>query len=155
MKLYKTCYTTYIDESSIRTALKKSIEQSKATRQANKAAKEFDFQSMCFFCENKKHPRDKDIHFIENVDTVKGIIEALEKRKNLNDDEASLLKRVNVLKNKLKTVKAMYHGVCIKKFHNYRICSILGRPRSEDMTNVLSFIFDYILNHTEECQFSV
>lgn len=117
--------------------------------------KDFHFETAWFFCENNNHPHNKKIHYVTKIETVIGIIEALNAGEPLNDDDVLLLKHVKILKTKFKSTKAMYHGICYKKFYMYRVSSILGRPRSADMTNVLSFIIDYILKHTDECQFSV
>lgn len=155
LKLHKSCYTNYINSSNIDAALKKSKVQKQSWRAAVQVAKEFDFESACYFCTSARHPRNKDIYFVKNIEKVIGVAEALKARENLSEDDALLLQRVNTLKTKFNSTKAIYHGMCYKKFYNYRVNSILGRPLSEDMANVLSFIIKYILKHTDECQFSV
>lgn len=153
--LHTSCYSNYIKPTNIKNACKKSEQRKKAWREAVQVAKEFDFEAACFFCEKSFHPTDKSNHLVENLETVIRLSEALNARKTLSDDEALLLKRVQILMNDFESKRALYHGVCYKKFYNYRVSSILGRPRSDDMANVLSFTIKHILQHTDECQFSV
>lgn len=48
-----------------------------------------------------------------------------------------------------------YHSKCLLKFYAYRPNNIKGRPIGENMSDLLSFVINSILENSEECQFSL
>ena len=48
-----------------------------------------------------------------------------------------------------------YHAKCMSLFYMYSPTNVKGKPISDDISDLISFIINYLLENSDECQFSL
>lgn len=156
--VHKTCQTMYVRESNIKIAVAKSKQNWYNVRSRAKSGREFDFSATCFLCSNPMHDVLRNCHRITKQSTIDNLIAQLEVYPK-TEENMIISSRLAQLKsqddNYYSVNNISYHSACLSKFYQYSPCNVRGRPISEDMSDVLSFIINDILENSDECQFSL
>lgn len=156
-KLHSSCYTQYIRESSIAAAVKKFNDYRLAMRENKRSTALFDYKNNCFMCEQTGRGNNDKTYNVESA-TLNCIREEMERKAETNmqsDADKILSFKLEYIHENFDTVEPIYHKKCYNKFFRYRTTNTIGRPIEKNLSKVISFIIDYILNNEEECQFSL
>lgn len=160
--VHKSCQTKYVLPSNIKKAAEEHAQAGPSTRSAPPAS--FDFGNLCFICgedasDNFINKQAKNRHesrvvvgFVVNNSIRSKIVNFCEKTPTLYAE--SVLSRI-ISTPDLSEVGARYHRNCYKNLYNYQSESIRGRPLNPSFSAAESFVIDYILNNSDECQFSL
>lgn len=151
-QVHRWCYTNYLNNENIRVAARKSNTATAVNKDSKHLSETFNFNKACFFCLKTSK---KDTFSPKTTDTVQSMIDHLKKKQQLEDKDKFLLIRLNNLLNKLGSVKSFYHKPCYNDFFRSKCHELPGRPLTDNMSKTINHIIDYILNHGDECQFSV
>lgn len=156
--VHKNCQTMYVRESNIKIALAKSKQNWHNVRSRAKSGREFDFSATCFLCSNPMHDVLRNFHRITKQATIDNLIAQLQVYPK-TEENMIISSRLAQLKsqddNYYSVNNISYHSACLSKFYQYSPYNVRGRPISEDMSDVLSFIINDILENSDQCQFSL
>lgn len=156
--IHKSCQTLYVRESNVKLAKVQSRETWQKARKIRNDGKEFDFSLHCFVCGNKCFTHKKDCRRTTKQSTVDNVLEQLDYYPKTEANRV-IASRLNSLKDKDDRYyidnNVSYHSKCLLKFYAYRPNNIKGRPIGENMSDLLSFVINTILENSEECQFSL
>lgn len=156
--VHRCCQTSYTRESNIKIALKSFKKKWRDCRRRSENAREFDFSTYCFFCCNRVHATKQPCKSVSKQFTIDNILAQLDVYE-ANEQNKAISSRLMHLKYKddayYEKNNVSYHAKCLTTFYKYSASNIQGRPISENMNNFLCFIINYILENSDECQFSM
>lgn len=147
----------YNRETNIKLSLEKKKEINQQNRGRRQAGRNFDFSTQCFFCSNVIY-NSQQSRRVSKQSTIDNVIAQL-KEYEKNEINQTISARLEQLKHKNDTYYAdnvvYYHSNCSSKFYQFRTNNVRGKPISDNMSGVLVFVINYILDNSEECQFSL
>ncbi|XP_043269016.1 uncharacterized protein Nepl16 isoform X1 [Venturia canescens] len=155
--VHESCQKMYPRQANIEMALKASKKKHIRDKMRRKEGREFDFSMNCFLCSKRFHD-SKTRKRILKKETINNIIMQLDayEKTEVNKIIAS---RVRVLKDENDDFytknSVYYHSQCLARFYTYRPTNIMGRPISDEMSDLMTFIINFIVENSEECQFSL
>lgn len=155
--VHQTCQNLYKRESNIKIALKKAKQSWHDDRRRRQAGREFEFSTACFIC-TKLLTTMKPYTRVSKQSTIDNVLAQLNEYLKTDINKA-ISSRLQPLKSKDDSYYVdniiCYHNNCLSRFYLYCPNNVLGKPISEGMSDVLSFIINYIVENSEECQFSL
>ena len=156
--VHKTCQTLYTRESNIKRALAASALTWLKDRNRCKEGRGFAFSTHCFFCSNQCHSCKQNLTRVSKQETIDNILAQLQALPK-SEENKILASRLSNLKKESDNYyienTVYYHSKCLSVFYSYSPCNVKGRPITEDMSNLLSFIINYLLENSDQCQFSL
>lgn len=162
LNVHTNCAKQYTWERNIELAERKLNAPSNSTSTRRSSNINFDFNNLCFICEKdasdafiekqRKVPANKkqEVHMVTNQNLKNTLVNKL---KNTEDRQCLDIYNRLLPVEDLSAVGARYHGSCHKLLYNKFRC-VLEVEESEAY-RAAKFIANYILQHKEECQFSV
>lgn len=166
LTIHSNCSKSYTSQKEINYVLRKLRDASASTSSTvltrGTATTDFNFKKLCFICEEdatdeflKKQDRlpankRQRVHCISSNDTLKSLLGKL----STATDKLSLSIYTRLMKvEDLVAVGARYHETCQKNL--YSKCRVSSEPDETLNVKAAKFISTYILDHKEECQFSI
>lgn len=138
-------------------ALKAEADNWRNNRKRREEGRAFDLSTNCLFCFTSFHSK-VEYRRIRKQSTVDSIIAQLEAYGKTQQNR-TISARICQLRNKNDSYYTnndlCHHAHCMARFFKFQTHNVRGRPITEDMTNLLSFIINCILQNSEECQFSL
>lgn len=152
LTVHKSCFNHYNEHSRIETARKKNVKKINVSRQSNVHCNNETVKDCCFFCYRTSKV---SIRKVLNQQTIDNIIDEINS-KPLTTHSRNLLARLcnfSAITN-YNDVNIWYHTACFSSFYSFRTHDSVGRPVTENMSELLEFIIDTITG-SDECQFSL
>lgn len=159
--IHKNCHTMYTRESNIKRVVKAKKEAiSKKRRKINSDVRAFDFSIDCFFCGEpaKEYVNNRRciISFVQS-DKVREriLVEIIRKQLDQNNESIQALRVRLEGVSDLAAVGARYHKACCVKFYSSRPTHIVGRPITNNTSQLVEHIKNHICENLKTCQFSI
>lgn len=143
--VHKSCQAKYNDPKAIKLYKTEFSQKVTEGKRRSKEAREFNFETHCFFCGEMCYSFRKEVCTVSSASTKENIIKEINKRKDSNDKD--LLSRLSCTANIL---NGKYHKSCMANFY-LKNCS---NRNVENTKNILDFLVQYIQNNEGDCQFS-
>lgn len=111
-----------------------------------------------FFCSSTLHNSQK-CNRVTKQSTIDNILAQLEvyPKTEVNKTILSRLRSLGKDNNDdyYNVNNVTYHQKCMSRFYLFHTNNVKGKPISENMSNIVSFVINYILDNSDECQFSL